>query len=569
MVTMTMIFGQVHKLALFVGVLSFLVGLALTAMMDAGDSTKRLGRLAFLLSVVAFVCFCSFQIDFLIDDALISLRYARNLAQGHGLVFSTDGSPRVEGYTNFLQVIIETPLFWFNLSTPAVIRWVKIIGIAFGVGIVVVTYMLTRRVTSDRRAAALAALFVSAIPNMAFWSVGGLETPMYIFWLVAGLYLHLIEDRHGRTHILSLLLFMLAALARPEGLFFLAVVACWDWLIAFRCSNEKRRLALRLCCEQALVLLLYGTYFICRYRYYGYLLPNTFYARSGQVGIGQILFRLGEMQAFLAYLLPLLAVALVGWFLHAGAVAREKAFLAVALFALFAFSFASKREWMPGFRYELPMIPILAVFTAAGMSFLFEKTGAGTRMEWLRVGVLLCAAGFIISPVIPLRKAAKDNAEILSGVHIPTGEWLKRYAPPGSSYAGFDMGAIPYYSEIPRIIEIAPEGILSIETTHLGYDPRRILALKPTFITMPPEAWLAMAESPMREIYASDDFNRDYVLLAVFCPPNAGVGRTYCLYARKSAQIPQTAIDEIRSLSLICAAPNKTADNPPPKTGTK
>ena len=42
---------------------------------------------------------------FLTDDAYISFRYARNFAQGHGLVFNV-GAPPVEGYTNFLWVVV-------------------------------------------------------------------------------------------------------------------------------------------------------------------------------------------------------------------------------------------------------------------------------------------------------------------------------------------------------------------------------------------------------------------------------------------------------------------------------
>ena len=42
---------------------------------------------------------------FLTDDAFISFRYARNLSNGDGLVFNP-GFERVEGYTNFLWVIL-------------------------------------------------------------------------------------------------------------------------------------------------------------------------------------------------------------------------------------------------------------------------------------------------------------------------------------------------------------------------------------------------------------------------------------------------------------------------------
>src|SRR2546425_12080772 len=41
------------------------------------------------------------------DDAFISFRYARNLIEGHGLVFNS--GERVEGYTNFLWTVMLAP----------------------------------------------------------------------------------------------------------------------------------------------------------------------------------------------------------------------------------------------------------------------------------------------------------------------------------------------------------------------------------------------------------------------------------------------------------------------------
>ena len=41
--------------------------------------------------------------DFTIDDAYISFRYARNLIEGHGLVYNP--GERVEGYTNLVWTL--------------------------------------------------------------------------------------------------------------------------------------------------------------------------------------------------------------------------------------------------------------------------------------------------------------------------------------------------------------------------------------------------------------------------------------------------------------------------------
>jgi hypothetical protein len=43
------------------------------------------------------------------DDAVTSMQYAKNLAHGHGLVFNQ--GERVDGYTNFLWVLVMTPLY--------------------------------------------------------------------------------------------------------------------------------------------------------------------------------------------------------------------------------------------------------------------------------------------------------------------------------------------------------------------------------------------------------------------------------------------------------------------------
>jgi arabinofuranosyltransferase len=46
------------------------------------------------------------------DDAFISYRYAENLINGHGIVFNP--GERVEGYSNFLYVLLMTPGLYFG-----------------------------------------------------------------------------------------------------------------------------------------------------------------------------------------------------------------------------------------------------------------------------------------------------------------------------------------------------------------------------------------------------------------------------------------------------------------------
>ena len=58
-----------------------------------------------LSSLILFMRIFEYNIsDVLMDDAFISFRYAKNLANGLGLVFNP--GEKVEGYTNFLWVMI-------------------------------------------------------------------------------------------------------------------------------------------------------------------------------------------------------------------------------------------------------------------------------------------------------------------------------------------------------------------------------------------------------------------------------------------------------------------------------
>lgn len=60
------------------------------------------------------------------DDAFISLRYAPNLSDGHGLVYNPGEQP-VEGIRNLLLSIVATALLWAG----AALLWVaKGIGVA-------------------------------------------------------------------------------------------------------------------------------------------------------------------------------------------------------------------------------------------------------------------------------------------------------------------------------------------------------------------------------------------------------------------------------------------------------
>ena len=74
------------------------------------------GRWRWELGLYAVAAVAAWWVRSVQDDAFISFRYAKNLANGSGLVFNS--GERVEGYTNFLWTLILWIPEHFGWNTP-------------------------------------------------------------------------------------------------------------------------------------------------------------------------------------------------------------------------------------------------------------------------------------------------------------------------------------------------------------------------------------------------------------------------------------------------------------------
>src|SRR6266571_4299986 len=127
-----------------------------------------LATLGLLLAHAAFY-------RFLTDDAFISFRYARNLRQGHGLVFNP-GLERVEGYTNFLWVLLLAGCDALGLPPETAANLLSLAA-TLGLWALVVWFALRFPPPARWRWLVLVPpLFLAATRSVAVWSSGGLET---------------------------------------------------------------------------------------------------------------------------------------------------------------------------------------------------------------------------------------------------------------------------------------------------------------------------------------------------------------------------------------------------------
>jgi arabinofuranosyltransferase len=212
------------------------------------------------------------EYHFLGDDAFISFRYARNFALGHGLVWNP-GEP-VEGYTNFLWVLLMAAGLAAGIEPE---QLSVALGIASGLG--VLALVLAHNVARYGWRLPLIWLAPAALAsNRSFtaWSTGGLETQFFTFFVLLGL-LALGEERRRTRDApwISSGLFAVATLIRPEGAIFMAAAgACLLAEVILRRRSPKSIASFALP-----FLVVVGAHLLWRHSYYGYWLPNTFYAK--------------------------------------------------------------------------------------------------------------------------------------------------------------------------------------------------------------------------------------------------------------------------------------------------
>jgi hypothetical protein len=408
------------------------------------------------------------------DDAYISLRYARNLAMGEGLVFNP--GDRLEGYTNFLWILLATPAFWLEpLLGLDPLDWTKALGCLFGQIGVFVCWRFARFFGGDRAGAAglLAPALWASSASVILWSMSGLE-PTMMGCLAGGgtlLAMRVFERRSdgpeaSRTAVSSALLLAAAALCRPDAhaiLLGAGAFALFDWLRRGLRRPDPWLL------WAAVIIGILAPYHAWRVAYFGDLLPNTFYVKAAagpevmKEGLGYVkellLFGATPLALALALLSPLARerrlCKLWGWALLLG-----------FLFYLVRIG----RDEMKWYRLLLPVLPILLALAADGLRLLCE--GAARLASRVVAGPLLPAVFSTFLALVlalggmPVGLAyAREQAAWHSNYRDwsersfqAMGRYVQARSEPGTTVVFQDMGGAPYAS--PRIRWVDTIGIL-------------------------------------------------------------------------------------------------------------
>lgn len=397
----------------------------------------------------------------LVDDALISFRYAHNFITGHGLVFNA--GERVEGYTNFLWTMLLAAVMVVGVD-PVVASAALTLLLAFV--IVLLTVVLAKQVMSSGWAWTAAGLLVVNAPFLLYTSWGsGMETALFTALALATV-VALARDQWKTAGLLT----VLTLLTRPDGILLAAVGGLSALLVGKRC-----RLWSPFVTYSTIIILLFGPYYVWRWSYYGYPLPNTFYVKVGSSG-AQVIRGLGYLWAFGRDYWILgtgLGGALIGlWVWRRTAQRRTMVSVLITAFAsLYAlYVVMVGGDWMPGARFGVPLAPLLAILTIWGLAGLVK----GIPRLLAPVAALLVL--LIVALALRLPSESKSNAasrvyrhDYLVKVHREVGRWINLHTPANVTITEDWAGATPYYADRPTI------DILGLNDLYIAHLPSSTL----------------------------------------------------------------------------------------------
>jgi len=222
------------------------------------------------LFYLAFIIGTSFIINgeryfTLVDDAMISMRYAQHLAQGHGFVWNIGEKP-VEGFTNLGWTLYLAFLHLFPIPTSKISLVVMLTSLAILLANIYIIYRIAETLLPDSKNAPILAATITAFYfPLVFWSLRGMEVGLLIL-LISFSFLLAISS--NKTILISIIL-ALAILVRIDALISATLI------VLYLFTKDKRSAII------PAISIIVTTFAILWFQqiYFGDFLPTTYYQK--------------------------------------------------------------------------------------------------------------------------------------------------------------------------------------------------------------------------------------------------------------------------------------------------
>lgn len=412
------------------------------ALDPSGREANRLGSMAWGIAALAILLRLALAASthFTSEDFLITLRYAENLAHGHGLVYNV--GERVLGTTTPLYTLFLAVMAWLGLPATLCGKGVNIVAD----GVLCLLLVRWLRSLGQARAGLIAAGLAAVHPWLLHWSISGMETSLVTCGGV-GVWVAYAERRYRLAYALAALLFLL----RWDSILLTGVLTV---AVVFR----ERRLP---AWELGLFALVIAPWLLGAIWFYGNPIPVTAGAKAIVYGYRADqdaiwLWRHFPQLPALTYrflgTLPYAGLTLLACLgLHRAWRERQTALLPpllwVALYwTAFLFSRVLLFPW-----YLLPPLAMTIALAGSGSDVLWKWSEVRIPPAARRVGGAVLAGVVAIALVGPAFRVAWIAQQTEERLRVPIGLWLKANSRPTDRILLEPIGYIGYYSERPVV----------------------------------------------------------------------------------------------------------------------
>jgi len=441
------------------------------------EKPSNINRLIQIISAIALLYGVSQAISYawVCDDAFISFRYAKNLVGGHGLVYNV--GEYVEGYSNFLWTILVALGMLVKID-PVISS--KLMGLASFCASILILIAISRHIAqsrTDSKSLTLALLPLSAIcfafnRDAQVYATSGLETAFYTALILLGFYFLLTGEKKS-NYFLGGLALVACATTRPDGLaFYFSAIPFL--LIANSC--EKKRVIWYL----LPLAVVFAPYWLIKYAYYGYPMPNSYYAKSAALsdfpqGLTFLWMYLKTYYGFILIpaFMSIISVNLIKGkfdrqFIHE-APARS-ALLALILFTPYLFSVVKVGGDFMFARLLIPVTPFFYIFIESALTSCISRIS----IRYAIGAVLALSIIFRWNQIDGLEKINKitDEVNYYPAFRLQKekadGEFIRPYLEEcGANVAFMGMRCMLVYYAQPKLAIEAQAGLTDEYVAHL------------------------------------------------------------------------------------------------------